>query len=128
MNEPHKPTDEQRRTVQAMAGFGIPQDDIARVIGISSPTLRLHYREELDKGVTIANTAVAQNLYAKATGKGRESVTAGIFWLKCRAGWSEYAPPPAPRPTKEEPLGKKEQAERDAETAHEGTGWGNLVH
>jgi hypothetical protein len=27
--------------------------------------------------------------YRKATGEGRESVTAAIFWLKCRAGWRE---------------------------------------
>jgi hypothetical protein len=32
---------------------------------------------------------VAENLYRKATGEGREAVTAAIFWLKARAGWRE---------------------------------------
>jgi len=32
---------------------------------------------------------VAENLYRKATGEGREAVTAAIFWLKTHAGWKE---------------------------------------
>jgi hypothetical protein len=32
---------------------------------------------------------VAENLFRKATGEGREAVTAAIFWLKARAGWKE---------------------------------------
>jgi hypothetical protein len=32
---------------------------------------------------------VAENLYRRATGEGREAVTAAIFWLKSRAGWRE---------------------------------------
>lgn len=119
----HKPTAEQREQVEAMAGFGIPHDDIARVIGIESPTLRKHYRDELDQGQTKANTKVARNLFTIATGTGREAVTAAIFWLKVRAGWSEYTPHPLPPP-----LGKKQQAELDAVTSAKGTEWSELVH
>ncbi len=36
-----------------------------------------------------ANVRAAENLYRKATGDGREAVTAAIFWLKTRAGWKE---------------------------------------
>ena len=36
-----------------------------------------------------ANAKVAENLFRKATGEGREAVTAAIFWLKARAGWKE---------------------------------------
>jgi len=72
-----------------MASYGIPQPDIARVIGCDPKTLRKHYRDELDTGETKANAMVAQNLFRKATGDGRESVTAAIFWLKTRARWSE---------------------------------------
>ena len=113
-----------------MAGFGIPALDIARVIGIGENSLCKYYRDELDLGHVKANTKVAQNLFKIATGTGREAVTASIFWLKVRAGWSEYSPPPVPRPVKpkEEPLGKKEQAEIDAQTAAEGTAWGSLIH
>ena len=78
-----------RRQVEAMAGFGVPESDIAGVVGIDPKTLRKHYRGELDLGHVKANLRVAENLYRKATGDGRESVIAAIFWLKTRARWRE---------------------------------------
>lgn len=87
--KPHKPTDATRRQVEAMAAYGIPQEDIARVVAIDAKTLRKYYPEELATGATKATAKVAENLYRKATGDGKESVTAGIFWLKTRAGWKE---------------------------------------
>src|SRR5687768_18048860 len=85
----HKPDPELRRQVEGLAGFGIPEADIAGLIGIDPKTLRKHYRQELDHGHTKANARVAENLYRKATGEGREAVIAAIFWLKTRAGWKE---------------------------------------
>jgi hypothetical protein len=87
----HEPQPSTRRQVEAMAGFGVPEIDIARVVGIDPKTLRKHYRDELDTGHVKANAKVAENLYRKATGEGREAVTAAIFWLKTRAGWKETA-------------------------------------
>jgi hypothetical protein len=85
----HQPTPSNRKQVEALAAYGIPQDDIGRVIGISKPTLEKHYREELDTGATKATARVAESLYKKATGDGTAAVTAAIFWLKTRAGWRE---------------------------------------
>jgi hypothetical protein len=85
----HQPVPALRRQVEAMAGYGIPEADIARVIGIDAKTLRKHYREELDIAHVKANSAVAQSLFKKATGEGPQSVTAAIFWLKTRARWKE---------------------------------------
>ena len=85
----HRPDLSQRRQVEALAGYGVPEAEIAGIIGIDPKTLRKHYREELDHGHTKANAKVAENLYRKATGDSREGVTAAIFWLKCRAGWKE---------------------------------------
>jgi hypothetical protein len=45
----HKPVPELRRQVEALAGFGIPEADIAGLIGIDPKTLRKHYRQELDR-------------------------------------------------------------------------------
>ncbi|WP_206072751.1 hypothetical protein [Mesorhizobium temperatum] len=78
-----------RRQVEALAGYGVPEPDIAGMIGIDPKTLRKHYRYELDQGHTKANAKVAENLFRKATGEGREAVTAAIFWLKSRARWKE---------------------------------------
>ena len=73
-----------------MAGFGVPEKDIANTIRIDPKTLRKHYRQGLHYGHVKANARVAENLYRKATiGEGREAVTAAIFWLKVRAGWEE---------------------------------------
>ena len=85
----HKPDAISRRQVEAMAGYGVPESDIAGVIGVDPKTLRKHYRDELKHGHVKANAKVAENLYRKATGEGREAVIAAIFWLKTRAGWKE---------------------------------------
>ena len=47
-----------------MAGYGIPEAEIAGVVGVSPKTL-------------------------KASGDGREAVITAIFRLKTRAGWKE---------------------------------------
>ena len=85
----HQPDPGQRRQVEAMAGFGIPEADIACVLDIDPKTLRRHYRKELDKGHIKATARVAESLFRKATSDGSQSVSAAIFWLKTRAGWKE---------------------------------------
>jgi hypothetical protein len=82
----HVPDPGSRQQVEAMAGFGMPEAGIARLIGIDAPTLQKRYADEIEGGVMKANTRVAENLYRKATGDGREAVIAAIFWLKTRAG------------------------------------------
>jgi hypothetical protein len=75
--------------VEALAGYGLSADDIARVLDIDVETLRSTCARELDGGQIKANARVAESLYRKATGEGREAVTAAIFWLKTRARWKE---------------------------------------
>lgn len=78
-----------------MSGFGIPQDDIAAHLGIDPKSLRKHFRQDLDRGMTEANVKVAQSLFHMAT-EGK-NVAAAIFWMKARAGWREK---PLPDETK----------------------------
>jgi len=82
----HKPDPAQRRQVEAMAAYGIPEYDIARALAVDPKTLRKHYREELDLGETKANAQVAGYLFNAAK---NGNVTAQIFWLKTRAKWRE---------------------------------------
>jgi hypothetical protein len=99
MNPPHKPTENTRGQVQALAGYmGLPQAEVAACIGITEKTLRKHYRAELSHATVKANATVAQALFKKAIGG---DTAAMIFWLKARAKWSEKhvdsddeAPPP----------------------------------
>src|SRR3954454_13342939 len=82
----HRPDATQRRQVEAMAAYGIPADDISRVVGVDAKTLRKYYRDELDLGETKANAQVAGFLFNSAKSG---NVTAQIFWLKTRARWRE---------------------------------------
>lgn len=84
----HKPDDKTRATVEAMVSYGIPHEDIAKVIGIDDKTLRKHYRLEIDTASAKANAQVAQRLYKKCMADDTASI---IFWLKTRAKWAETA-------------------------------------
>ena len=125
MNEPRQnkggrpafePTDAQRRQVKAMAAYGVPEFDIAKVIGIAEKTLRKHFWQELETGHIEANAKVAESLFQKAMGNGQGAVTAAIFWLKCRAGWRE-----------DSEADKRAQAEAASQTAVRGTNWEALL-
>jgi hypothetical protein len=85
----HQPDPFLRRQVEAMTAYGVPEENIARVMAIDPKTLRKHYRRELDTGAIKANSKIAESLYRKALGDGAQSVTAAIFWLKTRAQWKE---------------------------------------
>lgn len=85
----HEVTIQTRRTVESMSAYGIPQPDIARVLGIGQDTLVKYYRDELDLATAKANSKVAESLYKKALGDGPASVTAAIFWMKTRGRWKE---------------------------------------
>ena len=82
----HNPDPVQRRQVETMAAYGIPETDISAVVGIDPKTLRKHYRDELDQAQTKANAQVAGFLFNSAR---NGNVTAQIFWLKTRASWKE---------------------------------------
>lgn len=84
--KPYKPTEESRKKVEQMSAIGIPQEDIARVLGIDKKTLIKYYRDELDNAAVKANTAVGGSLYRKAI---NGDTSAQIFWMKTRARWSE---------------------------------------
>ena len=43
-----------------MAAYGIPEVDIARVLGVSKPTLRKHCGTELDTGLELLRAAVEE--------------------------------------------------------------------
>jgi hypothetical protein len=77
-----------REKVRHLAGVGVRQDDIARIIGCAPKTLRKRCRDDLDRGVAEANAMVSGSLFAAAKGG---NVVAQIFWLKTWAHWRERA-------------------------------------
>jgi hypothetical protein len=87
-----------REKVRHLAGYGVPQDDIAKIIGCAPKTLRKRFRDELDRGVAEANATISGFLFAAAKAG---NITAIIFWLKTRAHWRERAAADDPTPDAE---------------------------
>jgi hypothetical protein len=87
--------DAMRERVRYLAGVGVRQDDIAKIIGCSPKTLRKRLREELDRGVAEANATICGYLFAAAKAG---NIAAIIFWLKTRAHWRERRAPDDPVP------------------------------
>lgn len=84
-----EPTDAQCTLVSELAACGVRQELIAKRVGIDSKTLRKVFRKELREGKSDACAIVAESLFRKATGDGKNAVAAAIFWLKTQAGWKE---------------------------------------
>lgn len=82
-----EPTEQQRRNVETLAGYGLKQDAIARMLQIDPKTLRKHFRHELDCGADKANAQVAGTLFKMAVSG--DCVAATIFWLKTHLNWRD---------------------------------------
>lgn len=114
-----KPKKADLERVRTLAGMGMVQRDIARVMRVSVPTLRKHCGELLRVAALEANASVALALFKSATGTGGFKVNAisQIFWLKTRAQWIEFEK----LLRGEDAKGKKEQrADKAAEVAASG--------
>lgn len=117
----HEPTEQSRKQVEALAAYGIPETEIAGIVDADVKVLRRHYGHELNTGASRANLKVAESLFRTALKGGREGTSAGIFWLKTRAGWSEFNAP------RRRPPSAKEYAMQEAMTAGVGTDWEGLL-
>lgn len=102
-------------------------EDIALALGITVPTLKKHYRDELSVGAATKRMDVLGALYVAATKK--KNTSAAKAYL-------EHAPQPTGQGTKGEvtppapkgrPSGKKAIAQQDATTAQQGTGWEGIL-
>jgi hypothetical protein len=78
--------DVMRERVRYLAGVGVRQEDIAKIIGCAPKTLRKRFRDELDRGVAEANATMIGYLFAAAKAG---NITAIIFWLKVKGYWRE---------------------------------------
>ena len=81
-----RPTEKDRKQVSALTAYGIPQDAIAKLMGIQRVALARHYKKELALAVHQANARVAESLYQLAINGNLGAMT---FWLKTRAHWRE---------------------------------------
>ncbi|WP_348631830.1 hypothetical protein, partial [Mesorhizobium sp. M6A.T.Cr.TU.017.01.1.1] len=91
---PHKPDQARRQTVELLAGAAVSQAEICAVLGIDQKTLRKRYRLELDRGAAKVEARLVGNLLRLASGSDGVALRAIMFSLRCRFGWSEFAPRP----------------------------------
>lgn len=119
-----KPTPYQRATVAIAAGGGMPLNEIAMGLGITRETLHKHFEAELSTGAHAKRLEVIRALHAAA--KKGNVAAAKAYMLLDPASAAPPLPtmPPAP---KEEPIGKKQQANIDAVDAAKDTGWEGLL-
>jgi hypothetical protein len=116
-----KPTTAQRDQVMLLKAVGMSEEAIAASLNICRLTLRNHFADELLHGHARKS---AEN-YARL----QKAAKAGnVTAMKFLASRTDLLPPEAPKPPKEEPLGKKEAAEIEAHTAHEGSSWGEILN
>lgn len=89
-------TDKMRRDVEDMAGYGVPHQAIARIIGCATATLEKHFVEELANGSAKAHAKAAKGLFIGATSwidenraPTRPEVALLMFYGKTRLGLRE---------------------------------------
>lgn len=82
----HHPTPQTRADVKAYSRIGVPQDQIAKKIGIVKSTLQKHYREELDEGLADASVMIAGKLMELVK---NDNPAAIIFCSRTRLGMKE---------------------------------------
>ena len=82
------PTNDERKQVEALSGYGLPQDQIAILIrgGIALETLREYFATELISGKAKANGQIGKTLFQKAMSG---DTAAMIWWSKAQMRWAE---------------------------------------
>lgn len=85
-NPAHEPTRQTRDMVTVMVAGAIDQNAIAAAMGISRPTLRKHYRQEIKNGTTTVNGIVlVEHLKRIKAG----DFAAIKWWEQSRMAWAE---------------------------------------
>lgn len=119
---PYAPTDADRARVEVMVSCGYTQKHMAGELGISDATLAKNFAEQLNHGTSRVTARVKEKVLQQAL---EGDLRAALKWLDM----VDLQPPrrvqkPEPKPA---PLGKKQIAQRVAETAAQDTDWADLV-
>jgi len=130
---PHEATARNRNKVMVLLALGWAPKRIAGTLGISGPTLRKHYFSELRSRTVMLDRLKAAHLTTlleqmragnvqaiKEMGRIIDRADAALFGLGSGSDDDEDEAAPPRRPA-----GKKEQAAIAAQSAGEGTIWGN---
>ena len=78
--------EENRQQVELAVGFGLNQDQIAKLMNCDVTTLRKYFRHELDAGKEKLVMSIGSQLYKKAM---KGDTISAIFLAKTKAGFRE---------------------------------------
>lgn len=86
--KPFVATDAERKQVEALAGVGLPHDQIAALLrdGVCVDVVRDNFAHELKAGKAKASAKIGQTLFNRAIGG---ETAALIWWTKSQMGWRE---------------------------------------
>ena len=86
--KPFEPTAKERQQVEAMAGVGLPHDQIGALVrdGVCTDVIRQYFAHELKAGKAKASAKIGQTLFNRAIGG---ETAALIWWTKSQMGWKE---------------------------------------
>ena len=86
--KPFVATDAERRQVEALAGVGLPHDQIGALLrdGVCVDVVRDNFAHELKAGKAKASAKIGQTLFNRAIGG---ETAALIWWTKSQMGWKE---------------------------------------
>lgn len=130
---PHIPTGQNRTKVVLLLALGWPDARIASALGITKPTLKKHYFRELRTRAEARNRVQAIRLLTYWTQFREGSVPAGKEYGRlidkfdvdeAQRRFDEAADGPA-EDVRKRPLGKKEVAAIEAQSAGQGSEWGD---
>lgn len=126
----HIPTAENRSKVRLLLAFGWTDRRIAQALRITAATLRKHYFVELRQRdeARPALEANALVMVYRAAADGNVGAMKELHRLIERDGLARAPRQETRAEPKGPPPGKKELANRAAQTAHQGTSWGDLLN
>jgi len=125
--KPFNATAALRRDVELMKADGWSDDRVAAQLEISRTTLLKHFAKELEFGADKVRRNQLRNL-DRAARKGSVPAANSLLRRADTIPGGSIRPDPAGDETpKAPPLGKKEQANLEAQNAAEGTSWAKLI-
>jgi hypothetical protein len=111
---------ELRDRVATLSGAGMDRQAIADAVGCSERTLRTYFLPELNEGKSTKRAEVICKLFDLG-------MDGNVAALKAFLALSQKAEA-IPRAAKPARPGKKEQAIQEAQSGHQDSGWGELLH
>lgn len=125
-------TEDLREKVEWYIATGMTQEEIARAIGCTVPTLVKHFSDNLDNAYSRKKAAVVDMMVETAKA-GNASIQKRLEQIISTRGAMLQFDNPPPKPSESKappaaaPVGKKEMQAEAAKTAGAGTDWDSLL-